>query len=72
LYAGGNDQPVIQSLVVAFPMLSLAEDGEARVRQDRGLSWLALFCFLVFDDTVVSRIERHSHPQQWLRWEGGL
>jgi hypothetical protein len=41
-------------------------------RLDRGHPGLALLCFLVFADNVASRIERHSHPEQWLRWEGGL
>jgi cytochrome bd-type quinol oxidase subunit 2 len=60
-------------LVVGLIWLSLTDDGEATVREKdwfNAFLWLALICFLVFADNVVSCIEGSRHPDQWLRFGG--
>jgi hypothetical protein len=59
---------------VGLTWLSLAEDGEARVRQGGWVEahpGLAPLCFLVFADNVVSRIEGRSHQERGRAREGG-
>ena len=56
-------------IAVGFVWLHFVDDGEASVNEEApvGYQWAALFCFFLFVDNLVGRLERGQPPPgQWL------